>query len=82
MDWMEEKRIYAISFTFTLVIFLLSLQDIAVDGWALEILKKENHSFQASCQAVGMKIGMFMSTTVFLAFSSVDFCNKYIFREK
>lgn len=47
--------------------------DIAVDGWALTLLSKENLSYASTAQTVGLNTGYFMSFTVFLAFNSVDF---------
>ena len=32
---------------------IYATQDIAVDGWALEILHTENLSYAATCQSVG-----------------------------
>ncbi|KAJ3360424.1 hypothetical protein GGF31_003242 [Allomyces arbusculus] len=61
-----------------LVIFLCATQDIAVDGWALTLLSKENMQFASTCQTVGINCGYFLSFTVFLAFNSAEFCNKYI----
>lgn len=54
------------------------LSDIAVDGWALELLSEENLSYASTAQTVGLNTGYFLSFTVFLAFNSVEFCNKYM----
>eukprot|EP00048_Salpingoeca_helianthica_P017751 m.238863 g.238863 ORF g.238863 m.238863 type:complete len:506 (-) comp22089_c0_seq1:203-1720(-) len=61
------------------VIFLAATQDIAVDGWALTLLSKENLSWASSCQTIGLQIGFFASYTVFLALNSKEFCNEYFF---
>lgn len=59
---------------FTLVLFAAT-QDIAVDGWALELLSKDNLSYASTAQTVGLNIGYFLSFTVFLAFNSLEFSN-------
>lgn len=71
-------NVYTLSAIFFVLILLAATQDIAVDGWALTILSKENRSLAATCQTVGLNIGFFSSFTVFLAFNSADFCNSYL----
>lgn len=51
--------------------------DIAVDGWALTLLSTSNLSYASTAQTIGINCGYFMSFTVFLAFNSLDFSNKY-----
>lgn len=51
--------------------------DIAVDGWALTLLSKGNLSYASTAQTIGLNSGYFLSFTVFLAFNSVEFSNKY-----
>ncbi|KAJ2691420.1 hypothetical protein GGH99_002435 [Coemansia sp. RSA 1285] len=73
--------IHEIMYLFLLIVFLGATQDIAVDGWALTLLSKENLSYASTCQTVGINCGYFLSFTVFLALNSVEFSNKYIFSE-
>ena len=58
--------------------FLAATQDIAVDGWALTMLSKENVGYASTCNTVGQTAGFFISYTVFLALQSKDFCNSYL----
>lgn len=58
--------------------FLAATQDIAVDGWALTMLEKRNVGYASTCNSVGQTAGYFIGNVVLLAFSSADFCNKYI----
>ncbi|XP_055335216.1 acetyl-coenzyme A transporter 1-like [Paramacrobiotus metropolitanus] len=58
--------------------FLASVQDIAVDGWALTMLAKRNVGYASTCNSVGQTAGYFIGNVMFLAFESADFCNKYI----
>ncbi|KAI1258990.1 MFS general substrate transporter [Xylariaceae sp. FL1019] len=59
------------------LVFMCATQDIAVDGWALTLLTPGNVSYASTAQTVGLTAGHFLSYTVFLAFNSEDFANKY-----
>jgi len=61
--------------------FVITCQDIAVDSWAVEILHHTNSSYASGCQSIGIKIGSLMSSSLLVALSSVEFCNKWIFRD-
>ncbi|KAL2758554.1 hypothetical protein ACRALDRAFT_2026084 [Sodiomyces alcalophilus JCM 7366] len=59
------------------LVLMCATQDIAVDGWALTLLTPGNVSYASTAQTVGLTAGHFMSYTVFLAFNSKDFANRY-----
>ncbi|EOD46042.1 putative acetyl-coenzyme a transporter 1 protein [Neofusicoccum parvum UCRNP2] len=59
------------------LVFMCATQDIAVDGWALTLLSSENLAYASTAQTVGLTAGQFLSYTVFLAFNSPDFANKW-----
>ncbi|KAL8727936.1 MAG: hypothetical protein Q9181_005518 [Wetmoreana brouardii] len=59
------------------LVFLCATQDIAVDGWALTLLSLPNLSYASTAQTVGLTAGHFLSYTVFLAFNSPDFANRW-----
>ena len=61
--------------------FIITCQDIAVDSWAVDMLHPANSSYASSSQSVGHRIGNIISTTVFIALNSSEFCNQWIFRE-
>eukprot|EP00158_Paraphelidium_tribonemae_P004001 Partr_v1_DN26518_c0_g1_i2_m3566 putative solute carrier family 33 (acetyl-CoA transporter), member 1 len=63
---------------FVALVFLSATQDIAVDGWALELLAEENLSYASTCQTIGLNTGYFLSFTVLLALQSAGFCNSYL----
>uniref|UniRef100_A0A0K3CM69 BY PROTMAP: gi/472585710/gb/EMS23261.1/ MFS transporter, acetyl-CoA transporter [Rhodosporidium toruloides NP11] gi/647400603/emb/CDR46226.1/ RHTO0S12e01772g1_1 [Rhodosporidium toruloides] n=1 Tax=Rhodotorula toruloides TaxID=5286 RepID=A0A0K3CM69_RHOTO len=68
----EEPNVHLLtSLFFTLVFFA------ATQGWALTLLSKENLSYASTAQTIGLNTGYFLSFTVFLAFNSVEFSNKY-----
>ncbi|CAL5220582.1 g2620 [Coccomyxa viridis] len=81
-DWAEsrlkEADIVSITVLFFVLVLLAATQDIAVDGWALTLLSRQNIGYASTCQTVGMNIGYFTSFTVFLALNDVDFCNTYL----
>ncbi|ENN71246.1 hypothetical protein HUJ04_007692 [Dendroctonus ponderosae] len=58
--------------------FLAATQDIAVDGWALTMLKKRNVGHASTCNSVGQSVGFFLSYVVFMALESTSFCNNYL----
>lgn len=69
--------VWAFTWWWFFLVFTCATQDIAVDGWALTLLTPGNISYASTAQTVGLTAGQFMSYTVFLAFNSPDFTNKY-----
>lgn len=63
---------------FFMLNFLAATQDIAVDGWALTMLKRCNVGHASTCNSVGQTAGYFLGYVVFIALESSDFCNKYV----
>ncbi len=59
------------------LVFMCATQDIAVDGWALTLLSPQNLSYASTAQTVGLTAGQFLSNTVFLAFNSPNFANRW-----
>ena len=59
------------------LVLMCATQDIAVDGWALTLLTPGNVSYASTAQTVGLTAGQFLSYTVFLAFYSKDFANRW-----
>ncbi|XP_055624324.1 acetyl-coenzyme A transporter 1 [Toxorhynchites rutilus septentrionalis] len=58
--------------------FLAATQDIAVDGWALTMLKRCNVGHASTCNSVGQTAGYFLGYVAFMALESVEFCNSYL----
>ena len=69
-------------FILTAVFFLLfvcaATQDIAVDGWAITMLSRENVGHASTCNSVGQTVGYFLGYTIFLALESKEFCNAFL----
>ncbi|XP_019358729.1 PREDICTED: acetyl-coenzyme A transporter 1 [Gavialis gangeticus] len=70
--------VLALTATFFLFEFLAATQDIAVDGWALTMLSRENVGYASTCNSVGQTAGYFLGNVLFLALESPSFCNKYL----
>lgn len=58
--------------------FLAATQDIAVDGWALTMLKRCNVGHASTCNSVGQTAGFFLGYVAFIALESSEFCNNYL----
>ncbi|XP_065084575.1 acetyl-coenzyme A transporter 1 [Ochlerotatus camptorhynchus] len=58
--------------------FLAATQDIAVDGWALTMLKRCNVGHASTCNSVGQTAGYFLGYVAFMALESAEFCNSYL----
>ena len=76
-----QPQVVILTMVFFFLHFLAATQDIAVDGWALTILSKENVGLASTCNSVGQTAGFFISYTFFLAFNSPEFCNNFIYSE-
>jgi PAT family acetyl-CoA transporter-like MFS transporter 1 len=63
---------------FFMLNFLAATQDIAVDGWALTMLARENVGWASTCNSVGQTAGFFLGYVVFLALESPNFCNDWL----
>ena len=81
-DLIEEKSIFLITIWFTIILWCWALQDISIDGWWVTIVKQENAKYSALAQMTGINLGIFVSTTVFFAFNSLDFCKSYLYLEE
>ncbi|TSK38417.1 Acetyl-coenzyme A transporter 1 [Bagarius yarrelli] len=70
--------VFTLTAVFFMLAFLAATQDIAVDGWALTMLSRENVGYASTCNSVGQTAGYFLGNVLFLALESADFCNKYL----
>lgn len=77
-DLIEKGDVMKLTAAFFFLNFFAATQDIAVDGWALTMLSKENCSLASTCNSVGQTAGYFMGYVVFLALESASFCNSYL----
>ncbi|MBN3302847.1 acetyl-coenzyme A transporter 1 [Amia ocellicauda] len=77
-DGTKGPDIFTLTAVFFMFEFLAATQDIAVDGWALTMLSRENVGYASTCNSVGQTAGYFLGNVLFLALESADFCNKYL----
>ncbi|XP_038621716.1 acetyl-coenzyme A transporter 1 isoform X2 [Tachyglossus aculeatus] len=77
-DGRAAPDVVALTVAFFLFEFLAATQDIAVDGWALTMLSRENVGYASTCNSVGQTAGYFLGNVLFLALESTDFCNRYL----
>ncbi|XP_036392212.1 acetyl-coenzyme A transporter 1 [Megalops cyprinoides] len=77
-DGRKGPDVLTITAVFFMLAFLAATQDIAVDGWALTMLSRENVGYASTCNSVGQTAGYFLGNVLFLALESADFCNKYL----
>lgn len=77
----EEPHILNLTIIFSLLWFLTSTQDIAVDGWGLTLLHQRNIRYAATCNVVGQSFGKFIGHILLLVLESKEFCNEYIWSE-
>ncbi|CBF76666.1 hypothetical protein AN4836.2 [Aspergillus nidulans FGSC A4] len=69
--------VWKFTYWWFLLVFFCATQDIAVDGWAITLMSPPNISYASTAQTVGLTAGHFLSYTVFLAFNSKDFANRW-----
>ena len=73
----DDFRVQKLTAIFFGLYLLMATQDIAVDGWALSMLSKENVELGSTCNTIGQNLGYFISFVGFLAFNNPDVCNAY-----
>jgi hypothetical protein len=80
--WIEQRyllgEVAPLTVLFFFFVLLAATQDIAVDGWALTLLRAPHVEFAATCQTLGMNVGYFTSFTVFLALENASFCDSHL----
>lgn len=77
LDNAEGPNMTLLTLMFFALNFLAATQDIAVDGWALSMLKPSNVGYASTCNSVGQTAGYFLGNVVFLTLESADFANSY-----
>jgi len=75
---LDTVNVGLITSVFFALNFLAATQDIAVDGWALTMLRRENVGYASTCNSVGQTAGYFLGYVVFLALESAEFSNTYL----
>jgi len=78
-DEIKERKTKSVLFFGVLTNIIMAVQDVAVDGWALSIMSRENLAYGALSQTIGLTLGIILAFNVFIPLNSIDFCNQYIF---
>jgi hypothetical protein len=80
--WIEQRyllgQVVPLTALFFCFVLLAATQDVAVDGWALTLLRPPHVEYAATCQTLGMNVGYFTSFTVFLALENAAFCDAHL----
>ena len=74
----QPPNVLFLTVLFFFLHFLAATQDIAVDGWALTMLSRDNVGYASTCNSAGQTTGFFLGYTIFLALESKEFCNAYL----
>lgn len=77
-SWVLHGRVDILCPLCFTLICLVAIQEIAVDGWSLELLSERNRGWASICQAIGPSIGYTTSFTAFLALNDAKLCEHYI----
>ena len=74
MHFLQENilipDVAALTAMFFIFNFLAATQDVAVDGWALTMLKPKNVGYAATCNSVGQTTGWIMGFVLFTSLES------------
>jgi MFS transporter, PAT family, solute carrier family 33 (acetyl-CoA transportor), member 1 len=70
--------IMTLTFFFAVLYFLMATQDIAVDGWALTMLSRENVGFASTVNSIGQILGFFLANQGFIALSDAGWCQRFL----
>eukprot|EP00164_Ancoracysta_twista_P004472 GFYU01006034.1.p1 GENE.GFYU01006034.1~~GFYU01006034.1.p1 ORF type:complete len:504 (-),score=102.74 GFYU01006034.1:121-1632(-) len=60
------------------VVLCMACQDVAVDGWALTMVRRENIVYSSASQNIGLSAGYLLSYVILLALNSREFCHAYL----
>ena len=73
-DATRVARVHTLAALFFGFYFLSATQDVAVDGWALELLAKRNLGWASTCNAIGLNLGYYTSFTGFMVLKQYGWC--------
>ncbi|XP_025202719.1 acetyl-coenzyme A transporter 1-like [Melanaphis sacchari] len=74
----DETRTITLTCAFFCVNALAATNDIAVDGWTLTLLRRENLRYASTCNTSGQALGVAFGYVLFILLESEKFCNKWL----
>uniref|UniRef100_A0A2S2P8P5 Acetyl-coenzyme A transporter 1 n=1 Tax=Schizaphis graminum TaxID=13262 RepID=A0A2S2P8P5_SCHGA len=74
----NETRMTTLTCAFFILNVLAATNDIAVDGWTLTLLRKENLGYASTCNTSGQALGVAFGYVLFILLESEEFCNKWL----
>jgi PAT family acetyl-CoA transporter-like MFS transporter 1 len=77
-----EPNVQMLTVFFTILYLFMATQDIAVDGWALTMLSRENVSYGSVCNTIGQLLGYFVANQGFIALSDPLWCHRWLGMEE
>ncbi|XP_060865918.1 acetyl-coenzyme A transporter 1-like isoform X2 [Metopolophium dirhodum] len=79
-NWLMENDTHmtALTYVFFCVNALAATNDIAIDGWTLTLLRRENIGYASTCNTSGQALGIAFGYVLFILFESEEFCNKWL----
>jgi PAT family acetyl-CoA transporter-like MFS transporter 1 len=77
-DNKSPPDVHGLTVFFIVLYFLMATQDIAVDGWAIEILSRKNVGWASTCNAVGQALGNVVSFILFMALNSAEVVARFL----
>lgn len=77
-----EPNVQLLTIFFTVLYLFMATQDIAVDGWALTMLSRENVGYGSVCNTIGQLLGFFMANQGFIALSDPLWCHRMLGMEE
>jgi PAT family acetyl-CoA transporter-like MFS transporter 1 len=78
---LESSGIVELTVIFCALYFLAATQDIAVDGWALTMLSKDNVGYAGTCNSVGQTAGYFLAFSGFFGLAKLGVCTLATFMQ-
>jgi MFS transporter, PAT family, solute carrier family 33 (acetyl-CoA transportor), member 1 len=74
----EGPHVQYLTIFFMTLYFFMATQDIAVDGWALTMLSRQNVGYASTCNTIGQLLGFFISNQGFIALSDALWCKRFL----
>ena len=71
----EEVDVESLTAIFFFINFLCTTQDVALDGWALSMLKPQNVGYFSTCQNLGSTVGGFIGYLMSILLEGYGFLN-------